>query len=600
MPPKGTRRPRRPPAAEEEFAGDLRALEDELRALRAALGQSYQVVEEEALGDLLPPAAGGADASAAGRLAAVRAALDANRGLQARLRHVLEAVARAQGAAAGVQAQLRAALARRAAATAAAAPPALAPGARAAAATAPPAAGVSWFWAQPGAPPPPPYPGAAELAPVFAALPLTFPRTAWSEDERRALREGVLQAAQEAALYALLGALEAGAAGGAAPSLADFEARRAPIAALDERAPEVLAAAAGFGEEEWARVARRALPARSGVECRLQWLNAARPDLATCPFSAAEDAALRAAVAARGERDWAAVAAAVSAAGAPAGRGARSRLAALVRWQQLAPARGGGRARRFTAADMERLLALVARHGQAWRRVADEFGGGWDALQLLHHWRRHDQRTASGAVAPRLGLWTPAEDAALRAAVALRGRKWSLVARDVPGRTDVQCRERYVNVLAPEVRNVGSFTAAEDAALARLVPVTARPSGRVRWAAVARELPGRTDRQCCKRWGVLSAAQSRGAGAPRAARRRRGEGSDSESSDGGSEAGAEPEPRRAEPRRRRAEPKRRRGAARAASDDEDSDAPAAPPAAPAPSAVSRNGRVMKRPARLRD
>jgi hypothetical protein len=595
MPPKGTRRPRRPPAAEaaeEEFAGDLRALEDELRALRAALGQSYQVVEEEALGDLLPPAAGGADASAAGRLAAVRATLDANRGLQARLRHILEAVARAQGAAAGVQAQLRDALARRAAAAAAAAPPAHAPGARDAAATAPPALGISWFWAQPGAPPPPPYPGAAELAPVFAALPLTFPRTAWSDDERRALREGVLQAAQEAALHALLGALEAGAAGGAAPSLADFEARRAPIAALDERAPEVLAAAAGFGEEVWARVARRTLPARSGVECRLQWLNAARPDLAAGPFSAVEDAALRAAVAARGERDWAAVATAVSAAGAPAGRGARSRLAALARWQQLAAARGG-RARRFTAADMERLLALVARHGQAWRRVADEFGGGWEALQLLHQWRRHDQRTAGGAVAPRLGLWTPAEDAALRAAVALRGRKWSLVARDVPGRTDVQCRERYVNVLAPEVRNVGSFTAAEDAALARLVPVTARPSGRVRWAAVARELPGRTDRQCCKRWGVLSAAQSRGAVAPRAARRRRGEGSESESSDGGSEVGAEPEPRRAEP-------KRRRGAARAASDDDDSDAPAAPPAAPAPSAVSRSGRVMKRPTRLRD
>lgn len=34
-------------------------------------------------------------------------------------------------------------------------------------------------------------------------------------------------------------------------------------------------------------------------------------------------------------------------------------------------------------------------------------------------------------------------------AMALHGRKWSLVAKLVPGRTDVQCRERYMNVLNP-------------------------------------------------------------------------------------------------------------------------------------------------------
>lgn len=33
--------------------------------------------------------------------------------------------------------------------------------------------------------------------------------------------------------------------------------------------------------------------------------------------------------------------------------------------------------------------------------------------------------------------------------MALHGRKWSLVAKLVPGRTDVQCRERYMNVLNP-------------------------------------------------------------------------------------------------------------------------------------------------------
>jgi hypothetical protein len=34
-------------------------------------------------------------------------------------------------------------------------------------------------------------------------------------------------------------------------------------------------------------------------------------------------------------------------------------------------------------------------------------------------------------------------------AMAMHGRKWSQVAKLVPGRTDVQCRERYMNVLNP-------------------------------------------------------------------------------------------------------------------------------------------------------
>lgn len=33
--------------------------------------------------------------------------------------------------------------------------------------------------------------------------------------------------------------------------------------------------------------------------------------------------------------------------------------------------------------------------------------------------------------------------------MALHGRKWSHVAKLVPGRTDVQCRERYMNCLNP-------------------------------------------------------------------------------------------------------------------------------------------------------
>lgn len=43
----------------------------------------------------------------------------------------------------------------------------------------------------------------------------------------------------------------------------------------------------------------------------------------------------------------------------------------------------------------------------------------------------------------------PASPPVLAQAMALHGRKWSLVAKMVPGRTDVQCRERYMSSLNP-------------------------------------------------------------------------------------------------------------------------------------------------------
>lgn len=90
-------------------------------------------------------------------------------------------------------------------------------------------------------------------------------------------------------------------------------------------------------------------------------------------------------------------------------------------------------------------------------------------------------------------------------AVALYGRKWSKVATAVPGRTDVQCRERYVNVLNPEVSTGIKFSREELALLTEMVPQYTRPDGTVKWAALAREhLPGRTDSQISRRWQLLT------------------------------------------------------------------------------------------------
>lgn len=43
-------------------------------------------------------------------------------------------------------------------------------------------------------------------------------------------------------------------------------------------------------------------------------------------------------------------------------------------------------------------------------------------------------------------------------AVALHGKSWVNVAKMVSGRSEVQCRERWMNVLNPDVRNAAPFT----------------------------------------------------------------------------------------------------------------------------------------------
>ena len=50
------------------------------------------------------------------------------------------------------------------------------------------------------------------------------------------------------------------------------------------------------------------------------------------------------------------------------------------------------------------------------------------------------------------------EDECLREAVRIYGvAKWSQVQQMVPGRTDVQCRERWSNILDPSL-NLGKWT----------------------------------------------------------------------------------------------------------------------------------------------
>lgn len=102
------------------------------------------------------------------------------------------------------------------------------------------------------------------------------------------------------------------------------------------------------------------------------------------------------------------------------------------------------------------------------------------------------------------GRWSKEEDAQLIAAIKKYGApNWSKIQTLVPDRTDVQCRERFVNVLDPTVKK-GKFSADEDALLEKAVKVC----GVENWSTVAATMaasvpsgqPTRTDSQLRTRY----------------------------------------------------------------------------------------------------
>jgi hypothetical protein len=161
----------------------------------------------------------------------------------------------------------------------------------------------------------------------------------------------------------------------------------------------------------------------------------------------------------------------------------------------------------WTDENMKNLQNLVLKHGQAWKKIESEFGGDWGAEKLMFIWRKHLQGTGGGKVAPKKGPWSQEEDNILIKAVAISGKEWSKIARLVPGRTEIQCRERYVNHLDPNVRNAVPFTDEENMIIESEVPKY--EGGRISWSKIAKLLPGRTDRQCRKAFEKLSRKKAR-------------------------------------------------------------------------------------------
>ena len=117
-----------------------------------------------------------------------------------------------------------------------------------------------------------------------------------------------------------------------------------------------------------------------------------------------------------------------------------------------------------------------------WRCDFEGFGAALEPSPASHATR------SKAKVAPKLGCWAPTEDRELLMAREAAPRApWTEIACHVSGRSGKQCRERFTNSLSPAI-NRSPWTAAEDALVGELL-FDIGP----RWSRIARQLPGRTD-----------------------------------------------------------------------------------------------------------
>lgn len=93
------------------------------------------------------------------------------------------------------------------------------------------------------------------------------------------------------------------------------------------------------------------------------------------------------------------------------------------------------------------------------------------------------------------GSWNQQEDDLLISAVHQLGpKKWTDIAKFVPTRTSKQCRERWFNRLCPDIKHE-PFEPWED----QIILSKQKEIGN-RWSIIARELPGRSTNAIKNRW----------------------------------------------------------------------------------------------------
>jgi hypothetical protein len=251
------------------------------------------------------------------------------------------------------------------------------------------------------------------------------------------------------------------------------------------------------GGKNWDAIAAL-VPGRAERQCRGRWRYALDPSIVqanerTGKWAEDEDIKLKYAVLTHGDKDWGAIAALVP---------GRTKGQCKNRWHHvLDPSidRATGRTGTWSEDEDIKLKDAVQTHGgKNWDAVAAMVPGR-ATRQCQSRWQcLHSQDRLANGLA---GKWTEDEDSKLKDAVQTHsGKNWGAIAALVPGRVTSQCRHRWHRVLDPSINRTtgctGTWLADEDTKLKDAV----QTHGGKNWDGIAALVPGRTKIQCYDRW----------------------------------------------------------------------------------------------------
>ncbi|KAI8928621.1 Homeodomain-like protein, partial [Entophlyctis helioformis] len=151
--------------------------------------------------------------------------------------------------------------------------------------------------------------------------------------------------------------------------------------------------------------------------------------------------------------------------------------------------------RKWTLQETALLKEAVAKHGEK---------GQWDAVaadvpfrsadECEHRWETHAK--------VKRGKWSKEEDNLLLVAFnELASAFWSKVSESITGRSGQQCMARYTETLDPTVKK-GKWSSKEDVLLRKAYGEFGKT-----WVKIAEMIPGRTQRQCRTRWVMMRRAE---------------------------------------------------------------------------------------------